>query len=381
MRRRSRVVLPDPLRPFRGGQRRRRESIGTVSTKRALVTGITGQDGSYLAELLLAKGYEVHGIIRRSSSFNTERIDHIYEDPHAAGRRLILHYADLNDASSLNRVLRTVEPHEIYNLGAQSHVKVSFDIPEYTAEVTAVGTARLLEAIREVGLRPRFYQASSSEMFGKVAETPQRETTPFHPRSPYGVAKVYAHFITVNFREAYGLHASSGILFNHESPRRGETFVTRKITRAVGRIAHGLEEAVYLGNLDARRDWGFAGDYVEAMWRMLQQEAPGDYVVATGQVRSVREFCERAFAKAEISLAWAGAGLDETGVDAATGRVRVRVDPRYFRPAEVDVLLGDASKARGALGWSPRVDFDGLVGMMVAADLERARKEAAAARR
>ena len=352
-----------------------------MSRKRALVTGITGQDGSYLAELLLGKAYEVHGLIRRSSSFNTERIDHIYQDPHAAGRRLILHYADLNDASSLNHVLRTVEPHEIYNLGAQSHVKVSFDIPEYTAEVTAVGTARLLEAIREVGLRPRFYQASSSEMFGKVAEAPQRETTPFHPRSPYGVAKVYAFFITVNFREAYGLHASNGILFNHESPRRGETFVTRKITRAVGRIAHGLEETVYLGNLDARRDWGFAGDFVEAMWLMLQQDEPGDYVVATGEVHSVREFCERAFGKVGVELRWKGSGLDEKGVDEATGRVRVSVDPRYFRPAEVDVLLGDAAKARSVLGWAPRVDFDALVGMMVAADLERARKEAAAAGR
>jgi GDPmannose 4,6-dehydratase len=349
--------------------------------KRALVTGITGQDGSYLAELLLAKGYEVHGIIRRSSSFNTERIDHIYQDPHAAGRRLILHYGDLNDASSLNHVLRTVEPHEIYNLGAQSHVKVSFDIPEYTAEVTAVGTARLLEAIREVGLRPRFYQASSSEMFGQAAETPQRETTPFHPRSPYGVAKVYAYFITVNFREAYGLHASSGILFNHESPRRGETFVTRKVTRAVGRIVHGLQETVYLGNLDARRDWGFAGDFVEAMWRMLQLEEPGDFVVATGEVHSVRDFCQRAFEVAGVELRWTGDGLDEKGVDAATGRVRVSVDPRYFRPAEVDFLRGDAAKARKALGWSPRVDFDGLVRMMVAADLEKARKEAAAAER
>jgi GDPmannose 4,6-dehydratase len=352
-----------------------------MTTKRALVTGITGQDGSYLAELLLGKGYEVHGIIRRSSSFNTERIDHIYQDPHAAGRRLILHYGDLNDASSLNHVLRTVEPHEIYNLGAQSHVKVSFDIPEYTAEVTAVGTARLLEAIREVGLRPRFYQASSSEMFGQAAETPQRETTPFHPRSPYGVAKVYAYFITVNFREAYGLHASSGILFNHESPRRGETFVTRKVTRAVGRIVHGLQETVYLGNLDARRDWGFAGDFVEAMWRMLQLEEPGDFVVATGEVHSVRDFCQRAFEVAGVELRWTGDGLDEKGVDAATGRVRVSVDPRYFRPAEVDFLRGDAAKARKALGWSPRVDFDGLVRMMVAADLEKARKEAAAAER
>jgi GDPmannose 4,6-dehydratase len=352
-----------------------------MTTKRALVTGITGQDGSYLAELLLGKGYEVHGIIRRSSSFNTERIDHIYQDPHAAGRRLILHYGDLNDASSLNHVLRTVEPHEIYNLGAQSHVKVSFDIPEYTAEVTAVGTARLLEAIREVGLRPRFYQASSSEMFGQAAETPQRETTPFHPRSPYGVAKVYAYFITVNFREAYGLHASSGILFNHESPRRGETFVTRKVTRAVGRIVHGLQETVYLGNLDARRDWGFAGDFVEAMWRMLQLEEPGDFVVATGEVHSVRDFCQRAFEVAGVELRWTGDGLDEKGVDAATGRVRVSVDPRYFRPAEVDFLRGDAAKARKALGWSPRVDFDGLVRMMVTADLEKARKEALAAER
>ncbi len=352
-----------------------------MTTKRALVTGITGQDGSYLAELLLSKGYEVHGIIRRSSSFNTERIDHIYQDPHASGRRLVLHYGDLNDASSLNHVLRTVEPHEIYNLGAQSHVKVSFDIPEYTAEVTAVGAARLLEAIREVGLRPRFYQASSSEMFGKAVETPQRETTPFHPRSPYGVAKVYAFFLTVNFRESYGLHASNGILFNHESPRRGETFVTRKITRAAGRIVHGLQETVFLGNLDARRDWGYAGDFVEAMWRMLQRETPGDFVVATGETHSVREFCERAFARAGITLRWTGKGADEKGLDAESGKLRVAVDPRYLRPAEVDILLGDASKARAELGWSPRVGFDELVEMMVAADLEKAKKEAALARR
>jgi len=351
-----------------------------MSPKRALVTGITGQDGSYLADLLIAKGYEVHGIIRRSSSFNTERIDHIYQDPHASGRRLFLHYGDLNDASSLNHVLRTVEPHEIYNLGAQSHVKVSFDIPEYTAEVTAVGTARLLEAIREVGLRPRFYQASSSEMFGKVAESPQRETTPFHPRSPYGVAKVYAHFLTLNFRESYGLHASSGILFNHESPRRGETFVTRKITRAVGRVVHGLQETVWLGNLDARRDWGYAGDFVEAMWLMLQQEAPEDYVVATGRTHSVREFCDAAFGRAGIELRWTGSGTAETGVDAKTGRTRVAVDPRYFRPAEVDLLLGDSTKARTTLGWKPKVDFDALVEMMVAADLEKARREAVVAR-
>ena len=346
--------------------------------KRALVTGITGQDGSYLAELLLSKGYEVHGLIRRSSSFNTERIDHVYQDPHETGRRLVLHYADLNDASSLNHVLRVVEPHEIYNLGAQSHVKVSFDVPEYTAEVTAVGATRLLEAIRELGLRPRYYQASSSEMFGKVVETPQRETTPFYPRSPYGVAKVYAYWITVNFRESYGLHASNGILFNHESPRRGETFVTRKITRAVGRIVHGMQETVWLGNLDARRDWGFAGDFVDAMWRMLQQETPDDYVVATGVTHSVRDFCEKAFAQAGITLAWTGRGAEETGVDASTGKVRVAVDRRYFRPAEVDLLLGDASRAKTKLGWSPRVSFGSLVEMMVDADLEKARHEAAA---
>ena len=346
--------------------------------KRALVTGITGQDGSYLAELLLSKGYEVHGLIRRSSSFNTERIDHVYQDPHETGRRLVLHYADLNDASSLNHVLRVVEPHEIYNLGAQSHVKVSFDVPEYTAEVTAVGATRLLEAIRELGLRPRYYQASSSEMFGKVVETPQRETTPFYPRSPYGVAKVYAYWITVNFRESYGLHASNGILFNHESPRRGETFVTRKITRAVGRIVHGMQETVWLGNLDARRDWGFAGDFVDAMWRMLQQETPDDYVVATGVTHSVRDFCEKAFARAGITLAWTGRGSEETGVDASTGKVRVAVDRRYFRPAEVDLLLGDASRAKTKLGWSPRVSFGSLVEMMVDADLEKARHEAAA---
>jgi GDPmannose 4,6-dehydratase len=351
-----------------------------MTMKRALVTGITGQDGSYLAELLLSKGYEVHGLIRRSSSFNTERIDHVYQDPHESGRRLVLHFADLNDASSLNHVLRVVEPHEIYNLGAQSHVKVSFDVPEYTAEVTAVGATRLLEAIREVGLRPRFYQASSSEMFGKALETPQRETTPFYPRSPYGVAKVYAYWITVNFRESYGLHASNGILFNHESPRRGETFVTRKITRAVGRIVHGLQETVWLGNLDARRDWGFAGDFVDAMWRMLQQDVPDDYVVATGETHSVREFCEAAFARAGVTLEWRGSGATETGVDATSGSVRVAVDPRYFRPAEVEMLLGDPSKAKRQLGWSPSVGFDGLVGMMVTADLEKARQEAAGSR-
>src|SRR5664279_1571701 len=348
------------------------------SPKRALLTGITGQDGSYLAELLLAKGYEVHGIIRRSSSFNTERLDHLYQDPHVPKRNLVLHFGDLNDASSLNRVLRVAQPHEIYNLGAQSHVKVSFDVPEYTAEVTAVGATRILEAIRELGLRPRFYQASSSEMFGAVAETPQRESTAFHPRSPYGVAKVYAHGITVNYRESYGLHASSGILFNHESPRRGETFVTRKITRALGRIVHGLQGILYLGNLDAKRDWGFAGDYVEAMWRMLQKDEPGDYVVATGETHTVREFAERAFARAGRPLTWAGSGPEETGAE-ASGAVRVRVDPRYYRPAEVDVLLGDASKAARDLGWTPRVTFAGLVVMMTDAALDKARREAVAA--
>ncbi len=362
-------------------EEKRRESIGAMTTKRALITGITGQDGSYLAELLLGKGYEVHGVIRRSSSFNTERIDHLYEDPHVAGRRLVLHYGDLNDASSLNRILRTVEPHEIYNLGAQSHVKVSFDVPEYTGEVTALGAARILEAIREVGLRPRFYQASSSEMFGQVAASPQSETTPFHPRSPYGVAKLFAHWITVNYRESWGLFASCGILFNHESPRRGETFVTRKITRAAARIAQGLQHVLFLGKLEARRDWGFAGDYVEAMWRILQQEEPGDYVVATGETHSVREFCERAFSAVGLPLRWQGEGAEETGVEERTGAVRVRIDPRYFRPAEVDLLQGDARKARERLGWAPTVTFDGLVDLMVSADLQRARAEAAALQR
>ena len=346
-----------------------------MEVKRALVTGVTGQDGSYLTELLLSKGYEVHGIIRRSSSFNTGRLDHLYQDPHVERRRFVLHFGDLNDASSLNRILRLVVPHEIYNLGAQSHVKVSFDVPEYTAEVTAVGAARILEAIRDVGIRPRFYQASSSEMFGQVAETPQTERTPFHPRSPYGVSKVFAYWLTVNYRESYGLFAANGILFNHESPRRGETFVTRKISRAVGRIRHGIQETVYLGNLGARRDWGYAGDYVEAMWRMLQGELPGDYVVATGETHTVREFCSRAFNEAGIELEFTGTGEKEQGIDRATGTIRVAVDPRYFRPAEVEVLLGNASKARTELGWNPTVDFGGLVRMMVAHDLRLAEAE------
>ena len=343
--------------------------------RRALITGITGQDGSYLAELLLGNGYEVHGLIRRSSSFNTQRIENIYQDPHEPDRRLVLHYGDLNDASSLNRVLRVVNPHEIYNLGAQSHVKVSFDTPEYTGEVTGLGATRLLEAIRELQIRPRIYQASSSEMFGKAAETPQRETTPFYPRSPYGVAKVYAFWMTVNYREAYGLFAVNGILFNHESPRRGETFVSRKITRAVGRIRHGRQDRLYLGNLDAKRDWGFAGDYVEAMWRMLQQDEPEDFVIATGETHSVREFCTLAFRRAGMEIEWRGEGLAEKGVDPGSGRVVVEVDPHYLRPTEVELLRGDASRARERLGWLPRTSFEQLVEMMTDHDLELAADE------
>jgi GDPmannose 4,6-dehydratase len=342
---------------------------------RALITGITGQDGSYLAELLLEKGYEVHGVVRRSSSFNTGRIDHLYVDPHTAGRRLILHYGDLSDASSLNRLLRVVVPDEIYNLGAQTHVRVSFDTPDYTSEVTGIGSLRLLEAVRELQLRPRIYQASSSEMFGS-APAPQSESTPFHPRSPYAIAKLYAHWMTVNYREAYGLYAVSGILFNHESPRRGETFVSRKITRAAGRILHGLQERLFLGNLDAQRDWGYAKEYVEAMWRMLQRDTPDDYVVATGESHTVRELCERAFARTGVTLAWEGSGADEKGIEQRSGRVLIEVDPVYFRPTEVDVLLGDASKARRELGWQPQVSFAQLVDLMTDADLALAEREA-----
>ncbi len=323
---------------------------------KALITGITGQDGSYLAELLLSKGYEVFGVIRRSSSFNTGRLDQIYQDPHVPDAHLRLVYGDLNDASSLNRILRTIRPDEIYNLGAQSHVRVSFDIPEYTAEVTGVGTVRLLEAIRELGLRPKFYQASSSEMFGKVQEIPQRETTPFYPRSPYGAAKAYAYWITVNYREAYRLFACNGILFNHESPRRGETFVSRKITRAAARIKLGLDQELYLGNLDAKRDWGYAGDYVEAMWLMLQQEEPDDYVIATGESHTVRELLELAFGY--VHLDW---------------KKQVKNDPRYYRPTEVDQLVGDASKAKRKLGWAPKVSFRQLITMMVESDLKAER--------
>jgi GDPmannose 4,6-dehydratase len=369
---RNRVKTPPPsgMHTEGGGAR------PGVHRKRALITGITGQDGSYLAELLLAKNYEVHGIIRRSSSFNTGRIDSIYQDPHADDRRLFLHYADLNDASSLNRILRLVDPAEIYNLGAQSHVKVSFDTPEYTGDVTGLGATRLLEAIRELQIRPRIYQASSSEMFGKAVETPQTERTPFYPRSPYGVAKAYAYWMTVNYREAYGLFAVNGILFNHESPRRGETFVSRKITRAVGRIKYGLQDRLYLGNLDSRRDWGYAKDYVDAMWRMLQEEEPEDYVIATGESHTVREFCQNAFHCAGIDLNWEGEGFDEKGVDRRNGKVLVAVDPRYLRPTEVDMLLGDASKAKRRLGWSPGTTFSELIELMVAADLQLARDEA-----
>ncbi len=342
--------------------------------RRALVTGITGQDGSYLTELLLSKGYEVWGIIRRSSSFNTGRIDHIYQDPHEDDVRLRLCYGDLNDASSINRILRTMQPNEIYNLGAQSHVNVSFQIPEYTAEVTGLGVVRILEAMRELDLSARFYQASSSELYGKVLEIPQTENTPFYPRSPYAAAKAYAFYITRNYRESYGMFAVNGILFNHESPRRGETFVTRKITRAVARIKLGLQKRLYLGNLEARRDWGFAGDYVEAMWLMLQTDEPDDFVIATGKTYSVREFCEMAFGGVEISLRWEGKEDSEKGFD-SEGRLLVEVDPRYYRPSEVDYLQGDASKARRVLGWQPRVNLQELARMMVKSDLADAEKE------
>ena len=328
------------------------------SGKVALITGITGQDGSYLAELLLAKGYVVHGLVRRSSSFNTQRIDHLYVDPHGGNARLFLHHADLGDGSSLVSVLQRIRPDEIYNLGAQSHVRVSFELPEYTGDVSGLGVVRLLEAVREAELMPRFYQAASSEMYGGIGDSPQSERTPFRPRSPYAAAKVYAYHMTQNYREAYGMFATNGVLFNHESPRRGETFVTRKITRAIGRMKHGLQDKLYLGNLDARRDWGFAGDYVEAMWLMLQADAPNDYVIATGETHSVKEFLELA---ANI------AGVDIEG--------RVQLDPRYLRPTEVDLLLGDASKATAELGWRPKVKFAELVAMMVEADLELADRE------
>ena len=346
-------------------------------TKRALITGIAGQDGAYLAEYLLEQGYEVHGIKRRASSFNTARIDHLYKDPHDKDVRLILHYGDLTDATNLIRIIQEVQPDEIYNLAAQSHVMVSFETAEYTANADALGTLRLLEAVRILKLeeKTRFFQASTSEMFGKVQEVPQKETTPFYARSPYGAAKVYAYWITVNYREAYDLFACNGISFNHESPIRGETFVSRKITRAVARIKVGLQETLYLGNLDSRRDWGHAQDYVRAMHLMLQQEKAEDYIIATGHAHSVREFLEKAFARVDISIEWQGRGLEEVGCDAQSGKVLIRVDPRYFRPAEVDYLLGDATKARRQLGWQPQIDFDELIERMVAADLKEAQKE------
>jgi len=346
--------------------------------KKALITGITGQDGSYLAEQLLEKGYEVHGMIRRSSSFNTERIDHLYNDPQLKEEgRFKLHHGDLTDSSNLNRMLERVGPDEIYNLGAQSHVKVSFEVPEYTAEVDAIGTLRFLDAIKEVGLekQARFYQASTSELYGLVQEVPQSETTPFYPRSPYGVAKLYGYWIVVNYRESYGIHASNGILFNHESPRRGETFVTRKITRAAGRIAEGLQENLTLGNLDAQRDWGYAPEFTEMMWRILQQDEPGDYVCATGEMHTVRDFCRHAFEANGIELRFEGEGVEEKGICKESGKCLIEVSPDYFRPAEVEQLLGDPSKAKRILGWEPQVTFQELVQIMAKADREMAVKE------
>ncbi|MEA4862463.1 MAG: GDP-mannose 4,6-dehydratase [Victivallaceae bacterium] len=337
--------------------------------KKALITGITGQDGSYLTELLLEKGYEVHGIIRRASSFNTSRIDHLYKNRHEKNVSLFLHYGDLTDSSNLNRLIEHVDPSEIYNLGAQSHVQVSFEVPEYTAEVDALGTLRLLDAIKASGISTKFYQASTSELYGKVVEVPQSETTPFYPRSPYAAAKQYGYWITKNYREAYGLHASNGILFNHESPRRGETVVTRKITMAAARISKGSGECLFMGNIDARRDWGYAPDYVRMMWMMLQQDTPDDYVVATGEMHTVREFIERSFGLLGLEIVWDGSGVDEIGRDRASGNVLVRIDPRYFRPAEVEQLLGDPSKAKRQLGWEPQVKFEELVKLMVEADL------------
>ena len=337
--------------------------------KKALITGITGQDGSYLTELLLGKGYEVHGIIRRASSFNTKRIDHLFENKEIGNNTLFLHHGDLTDSSNLNRLIEKIQPNEIYNLAAQSHVQVSFEVPEYTAETDAIGTLRLLDAIRESGIKTRFYQASTSELFGGLPGTaPQNETTPFYPKSPYGAAKLYAYWVTVNYREAYGLYACNGILFNHESPRRGETFVTRKITRAVCSIVAGKQEKLSLGNLDAKRDWGFAGDYVEAMWLMLQQDKPDDFVIATGETTTVREFVESAFKEVIIDIEWKGTGVDEKGYDKASRKLLVDISPRYFRPTEVDLLWGDPSKAEKQLGWKRKVDLKGLVKMMIEAD-------------
>ena len=343
-----------------------------MTQKTALITGVTGQDGAYLAELLLKKGYTVHGIKRRSSSFNTGRIDHLYQDPHVDHRNFVLHYGDLTDSTNLIRIVQETQPDELYNLAAQSHVKVSFETPEYTANSDALGTLRLLEAIRILGLdqKTRFYQASTSELYGLVQETPQRETTPFYPRSPYGVAKLYGYWITVNYREAYRMHACNGILFNHESPLRGETFVTRKITRAVARISQGRQDCLYLGNLDAQRDWGHARDYVDGMWRILQHPDPEDFVLATGLTTTVRAFTEKAFSIAGLSIQWEGTGESEIGRDAQSGAVRVRIDPQYYRPTEVDLLLGDATKAQEKLGWTPKYTLDQLIEEMVLSDLK-----------
>ena len=348
-------------------------------SKTALITGVTGQDGAYLAALLLSKGYIVHGVKRRSSSFNTARVDALYDDPHNEGVSFFMHYGDLTDSTNLIRIIQETRPDEIYNLAAQSHVQVSFETPEYTANSDAIGTLRILEAIRILGMEKttRFYQASTSELYGKVQETPQSETTPFYPRSPYAAAKLYAYWITVNYREAYGMHASNGILFNHEGPTRGETFVTRKITRAVAAIELGLQDLLYLGNLDAKRDWGHARDYVEGMWRILQQDEPDDYVLATGETHSVRKFVELAFAEVGRDIEWRGEGVEEIGVDRKTGETRVKIDPRYFRPTEVDLLLGDPSRAKQRLGWEHTTTFPELVAEMVAADLETVAQEAA----
>ena len=354
------------------GSRHSIEGDSSMTKRVALISGVTGQDGAYLAELLLKKGYVVHGIKRRSSSFNTGRVDHLYQDQHERDLRFTLHYGDLTDATNLIRIVQETQPDEIYNLAAQSHVQVSFETPEYTANADGIGTLRLLEAIRILGMekRARFYQASTSELYGKVQAVPQNESTPFYPRSPYAAAKLYAYWITVNYREAYGLHASNGILFNHEGPTRGETFVTRKITRAVAAIELGLQDKLYLGNLDAKRDWGHARDFVEGMWRIVQQPEPDDYVLATGETRSVREFVEKAFAIVGKRISWRGHGRDEQGLDAVSGRVLVEIDPRYFRPTEVDLLIGDPSKARAKLGWRHRTSFDELVTEMVEADLK-----------
>lgn len=342
----------------------------TKNGKRAVITGITGQDGSYLTDLLLSKGYEVWGLVRRSSSFNTSRIDHVYQDAHENDVRLHLKYGDLSDATSIYRVLSEADPHEVYNLAAQSHVAVSFDMAEYTGDVTGLGTIRILDALRELGSEARFYQAGSSELYGKVLETPQTEDTPFYPRSPYAAAKAYGYYVTRNYREAYGMFATNGILFNHESPRRGRTFVTRKITHAAASISLGLQDAVYLGNLDAKRDWGFAGDYVEAMWLMLQADKPSDYVIATGETHTVREFCELSFAEVGLPIRWEGRGLEEKGIG-PKGQTLVSIDPRYFRPTEVDLLLGDPAKAECELGWKPKTSFRELVSMMVKSDLAK----------